>query len=273
MKPILSLILALASLAGAKPITLAWDKNPEPDITGYRLNYGTDPSKLEKSVTVAGDVVEATVDLPLGEYWFEVRAINSAGQQSPESRRILGVVREEPDNLGWLPREDWKLTASSEDQAPWALSLATDDDLATFWHTRYQPENVPPPHWIQVELPEAANLFALYVQPRRDGYKISNITTYEIQSSPDGKTWEPWAKGEWTDTPELKKAQLPVRNTRFIRLVSNGIQASIADLNLLGYYGPPEAVTPPAPTKPPRAPGNLRIFKVEITARVSEITP
>lgn len=263
------LFVLLLPLMADRAITLAWDKNPETDIVGYRVNYDTNPAKLEKSLSVAGDVAETTVTLPLGEYWFELRAINLAKQESQPSRTILGVVRE-PENLGWLDRQDWKLTASSEDQAPWALSLATDDDLASFWHTKYQPENIPPPHWIQVELPELANIFALYAMPRSDGYKISNITAYEVQSSLDGKTWKPWAKGEWTDTPDLKKATLPVRNTRFVRLVSNGVQASIADLNLLGYYGPPEAITPPAPTKPPLAPGKLRVVKIETSVNLTE---
>lgn len=256
MKTLLAIIFLTLPLMADRAITLAWDKNPETDIVGYRLNYGSDSAKMEKSITVAGDVVEATVTLPLGEYWFEVRAINAAKQEGPPSRTILGVVRE-PENMGWIPREDWKLTASSEDQAPWALSLATDDDKDTFWHTKYQPENIPPPHWIQVELPNLANIFALYVMPRTDDYRISNITAYEVQSSLDGKTWTTWAKGLWTDTPDLKKASLPVRNTRFVRLVSNGVQASVADINLLGYYGPPEAITPP--TKPPRAPQKVRV--------------
>lgn len=271
MKSSLIIFYLLASMAWSEPMTLAWDKNPEPDITGYRMNYGTDPARLEKSTTTPGDVIETTVDLPLGEHWFEIRAIATGGESEP-SKKILGVVRN-PENLGWLLREDWKITSSSEESPAYALSLATDDDLASFWHTHFVPENVPPPHWLAIELPEMANLFALYVLPRSDGYKVSNITAYEVQSSVDGKVWETWAKGVWTDSTDLKKADLPVRNTRFVRLVSNGVQASIADLNLLGYYSPPEAAIPAPAPKPPQAPGKLRVVKIETSANLTDWEP
>lgn len=276
MKSSLIILYLLASVAWSKPITLAWDKNPEPDIVAYHINYGSDPALLEKRASVGGERNEVTLDLPLGEYWFTVQATAiTAGfpaMTSIPSRRILGVVRE-PENLGWLARGDWKLTSSSEESPAYELSLATDDDLSSFWHIRFQPENAPAPHWVGVELPELANVFALYVLPRSDGFKVSNITAYEVQSSVDGKVWEPWAKGVWTDSADLKKAELSVRNTRFVRLVLNGVQASIADLNLLGYYGPPEAAIPAPAPKPPQAPGKLRVVKIETSANLTEWEP
>lgn len=262
------LLLSLAVLAWSKPITLAWDKNPETNITGYRVNYGTDSSKLEKSATVPADKTEVEIDLPLGEYWFNIVAIAGSNESVP-SRAILGVVRE-PENLGWLVRSDWKLTASSESPPKYALDFATDDDLASFWHIHFIPENAAPPHWLAVELPEPATLFGLYAQPRSDGFKGSNITDYQIESSSDGVTWVPWASGTWTAAAELKKAELPMRQTKFVRIVSNGVQASIAELNLLGYYGQSEeGVTPVQPAPP----GKLRVVRIETSANLTDWEP
>lgn len=265
---ILILLLSFAALAWAKPITLTWDKNPEANITGYRVNYGTDPSKLEKSTTVPADKTEVEIDLPLGEYWFNIVAIAVSAESVP-SRAILGVVRE-PENLGWLVRNDWKLTVSSESPPKYALDFAIDDDLASFWHIHFVPENAAPPHWVAVELPEPATLFALYVQPRSDGFKGSNITDYQIESSSDGVTWVPWASGTWTDSAELKKAEMPMRTTKHIRVFSSGVQASIADLNLLGYYGQPEEGDLPVPPAPP---GKLRVVRIETSANLTDWEP
>ena len=34
-------ILLLPQMASAATVTVAWDRNPEPDIAGYRISYGT----------------------------------------------------------------------------------------------------------------------------------------------------------------------------------------------------------------------------------------
>lgn len=79
----------LSHAAQASSVTLAWDKNPEIDIAGYELSFGTTSGIYPNSVN-AGNVTVTTVpDLqPGATYYFVVRARNQAGTLSPKSEEI-----------------------------------------------------------------------------------------------------------------------------------------------------------------------------------------
>jgi len=87
------LVSALAfapNLAGAE-ITLAWDRNPESDIRGYRIYYGPVSRSVSgyARVVEAGNVIEFTLrDLPPGPYFFAVTAVNMAGLESGYSNEV-----------------------------------------------------------------------------------------------------------------------------------------------------------------------------------------
>ena len=84
----------------ALDVTLAWDANTEPDLAGYVIYYGTEPSDAYDGVGAAnGDspidmpldqdedpdpsVVQFTVyDLPEGTHFFVVTAYNTEGLES-----------------------------------------------------------------------------------------------------------------------------------------------------------------------------------------------
>ena len=48
----LVLLFGLAARAGAAQITVAWDANPEPDVTGYIVEYGPAATPFILSVDV-----------------------------------------------------------------------------------------------------------------------------------------------------------------------------------------------------------------------------
>ena len=81
--------LAAVSRADAASVRLAWDPNPEPDIAGYTLYYGTEPGVYTASVNT-GMVTEWQIDgLPESRtYYFAVRAYNTAGQVSDLSTEV-----------------------------------------------------------------------------------------------------------------------------------------------------------------------------------------
>jgi fibronectin type 3 domain-containing protein len=85
---IASSILFTQPLFGA-PVSLAWDANPEPDISGYRIHYGAVSGLYSGSLDVGNvtsaivpDLIEATT------YYFTVTAYNTAGLESLPSNEV-----------------------------------------------------------------------------------------------------------------------------------------------------------------------------------------
>jgi hypothetical protein len=87
-------VVSTSSLAtAASSVSLAWNANPETNISGYRVSYGTTLGTYPNAVSV-GTTPAATVS-GLNEgttYYFVVAAINNAGQQSPNSAVVSYFV-------------------------------------------------------------------------------------------------------------------------------------------------------------------------------------
>lgn len=73
----------------ASQVTLAWDQNPEPDIAGYKVHYGTSTRNYEHRVDV-GNYTSCTIsDLQEGTtYYFAATAYNSQLNESDFSEEI-----------------------------------------------------------------------------------------------------------------------------------------------------------------------------------------
>jgi FG-GAP-like repeat/FG-GAP repeat len=84
-----ALLLAGAVRAEAATITLAWNANPETNIGGYILHYGTSPSSYTGSINV-GNVTQYafTEPVPGAVYFFALQAYNVNGQSSPLSNQV-----------------------------------------------------------------------------------------------------------------------------------------------------------------------------------------
>jgi hypothetical protein len=74
-------------------VTLAWDANPEPDVSAYVIHYGTSSRQYPYSTNV-GNVTRATVNgLQAGlTYYFAVTATNSAGLESDYSNEVSTFI-------------------------------------------------------------------------------------------------------------------------------------------------------------------------------------
>lgn len=84
--------------AGNNSVSLAWDPNAEPDVAGYRLQYGTVAGVYPNAVD-AGSATSVTVSgLNQGTtYHFSVVAYNTAGQASPASDPVSYTVPGTPN--------------------------------------------------------------------------------------------------------------------------------------------------------------------------------
>jgi hypothetical protein len=80
---------AAASWAQTATVTLAWDANSESNIAGYIVEYGTQGGNPSTSLNVGNVTTRQITGLTVGvTYYFRVRAINTAGQQSAPSTEI-----------------------------------------------------------------------------------------------------------------------------------------------------------------------------------------
>ena len=108
MAATLALLPQLVSAAILPPITLAWNQNPESDIAGYEVKYGTVNGGTYGTTVSAGNSTTTQVS-GLSEgvtYYFVVVAYNTAGLRS-DDHDVRGVI-------GPLPDRSEELSASGD---------------------------------------------------------------------------------------------------------------------------------------------------------------
>ncbi len=77
----------------ASSVTLAWDPNPEPDIAGYILHYGTSSGSYSNSVNVGNVTTNTVAGLAVNvTYFFAVTAYNASGLESDFSNEVSYTV-------------------------------------------------------------------------------------------------------------------------------------------------------------------------------------
>ena len=84
--------LGSVSSVMAGDITLAWNPNPEPTVTGYKVYYGTSSRSYGISAS-AGNVTNYKVTgLGSGIYYFAIAAYDASGNQSGFSSEISATI-------------------------------------------------------------------------------------------------------------------------------------------------------------------------------------
>ena len=98
--PLLALALLFCSRLAAwsaETVTLAWDRNPEPDVIGYQLYYGI-VSGIYSQIVNAGNATEVVIPglEPGITYYAIVTAFNTAGLESFRSEELAFEVEASP---------------------------------------------------------------------------------------------------------------------------------------------------------------------------------
>ena len=70
----------------APAVSLAWNANPEPDIAGYKVHFGSQSGVYSNVLDVRGSTSIALPQMLMGStYYLAVSAYNTAGQEGPRS--------------------------------------------------------------------------------------------------------------------------------------------------------------------------------------------
>ena len=85
--------LLFATPGFAEIVRLTWNANTEPNLSGYRLAYGTSPGVHPTTVDVGNQTTAQVTGLVPGQrYYFVVRAYATDGTQSGPSNEVSGVA-------------------------------------------------------------------------------------------------------------------------------------------------------------------------------------
>ena len=86
-------VVCATTVPGTTSVALAWDANPEPNITNYQLSYGTVPGVHPNVIDAGASTTASVTGLVEGTtYYFEVCASNQTGQQSVPSAEVAYLV-------------------------------------------------------------------------------------------------------------------------------------------------------------------------------------
>jgi hypothetical protein len=89
----LIIIMLSPAAAAAGALTLAWDPNPESDLAGYIVRYGTSSGAYTQQVDVGNRTSWRVEGLTNNvRYYLVVQAYNSAGLTSPFSAEVSGIA-------------------------------------------------------------------------------------------------------------------------------------------------------------------------------------
>jgi len=88
--------MASAAVIPSAGVSLQWNANPEPDVVGYKVYFGTESQKYSAVINVVGATKTELPAISLGStYYLAVSAYNAAGTESPRSAE-LKVTAEVP---------------------------------------------------------------------------------------------------------------------------------------------------------------------------------
>jgi len=88
--------VASSAVIPSTSVSLQWNANPEPDVVGYKVYFGTESQNYTAVIDVAGSTKTELPSVSLGStYYLAVSAYNAAGIESPRSAE-LKVTAEVP---------------------------------------------------------------------------------------------------------------------------------------------------------------------------------
>src|SRR3990170_8637122 len=90
---VLLVTVLFATTASAASISLAWDPNKEPEVTGYNVLVGSAPGGTDQTVDVGARTAwNFTTGIAGRTYYFRVQAYTATGLRSLSSNEVSAIV-------------------------------------------------------------------------------------------------------------------------------------------------------------------------------------
>jgi hypothetical protein len=137
-----------------------------------------------------------------------------------------------------IKKDDWKVMSCDSAAAPrYAAQLAIDGNAQSFWHTQFQPTDLPYPHEIVVDMGAESILHSFEFLPRQ-GAVQPRIKDFELFVSTDGKTWgAPLIKDIFKDSEDLQSYAIDKARARYFKLVGlTGYTRDAASVAEISFY-------------------------------------
>jgi len=138
-----------------------------------------------------------------------------------------------------INKRGWKVLSSDSEHAPdYTAQMAIDNDVQTFWHTQFEPKELPYPHEIVVDMGVESILHTFEYVPRQ-GSSHPRIKDYRLFISTDGKTWgEPVLEGTLKDSEDVQNFDIKHIKARYFKFQGlSGYTRNAASVGELSFYG------------------------------------
>jgi len=133
--PLAAILFLFQPTAYAAQATLAWDPNPEPDLAGYKVYYGTS-SRIYDAVVDVGNWTHCTLDgLEEGKtYYLAATAYDTHGNESDFSEEVSHAIPKGDTDGDGIPDEDETgIYGTNPDKADTDEDGINDGDELAFW--------------------------------------------------------------------------------------------------------------------------------------------
>ena len=133
------LLFALTRDVAAANVTLAWDSNPEPNLAGYKIHYGSQSRSYTSSIDVGKQTSYTLTGLADGQtYYFAATAYDTAGNQSNYSAEVTWASATPLDTDGdAIPDDEETSYGTDPDKVDTDSDGITDGDELAFWGGDY----------------------------------------------------------------------------------------------------------------------------------------
>ena len=120
-------------------------------------------------------------------------------------------------------RDSYKvLSVSSIERNESSPEYLVDDDIGTFWHSKWSGSNVPNhPHTVTLDMMKSRKIRGIAILPRQDGNANGRVKDFLVEISTDGKNWTEALRGTLRDThnEQTVKRDTPIEG-RYLRFTS-----------------------------------------------------
>ncbi|MEO3890706.1 discoidin domain-containing protein [Nonomuraea sp. B5E05] len=195
------------------------------------------PVRVSAPEPLTATPAEAALDVPAGQAKNVIVTVTAPRDTEPGEHTVTVTIGGEKREIPVTVTEDCvepKVYATSF-HSGFGPELAVDGDIATYWHSEYQPPH-PLPQSITLNLGETRQVSALDYQPRFDGNLNGTILDYKVYLSTDGRTFTEVTSGSWAADARLKSASFEAADARYVRLegsrASGGSYLSAAEVTV-----------------------------------------